>query len=156
MKESFALIFRQGRRPLTQEEQKRRMDEVGGWALQHINDGHGLDPRVLDDESRRLGDETSTDTHGDGHVTALNFIDAADFDDAVRLAKTHPGLRYRISRSPQVERPTRAGYSGTAGTFLMESQQGDVGAIEAPASRTISTSRRGQCCGRSTPIRSRP
>jgi hypothetical protein len=109
MKESFVLIFRQGRKQLTEEEQKRRTEEVRRWAIQHINDGHGLDPRVLDDGSRRLGDERPTGAHDDGPVIALNFIDATDFDDAVRVANTHPGLRYGIGievrrwRDPRVQ-----------------------------------------------------
>jgi hypothetical protein len=95
MKGSFVLIFRQGSRTLTDEEQKRRTEEVRAWAIQHINDGHRLDPRVLDDESRRVGDDASH-AGGDGRVTALNFIEAIDFDDAVKIASTHPGLRYGI------------------------------------------------------------
>jgi hypothetical protein len=108
MKESFVLIFRQGRRPLMEEEQKRRTEEVRQWAIRHINDGHGLDPRVLDDESRRLGDEAPPDAHGDRHVIALNFIDATDFDDAVRVANTHPGLRYGIGIEVRRWRDPRA------------------------------------------------
>jgi len=29
-------------------------------------------------------------------VIALNFIEAADFAEAVKIAKTHPGLRYGV------------------------------------------------------------
>jgi hypothetical protein len=108
MKESFVLIFRQGRRLLTEEDQKRRTEEVRQWAIRHINDGHGLDPRVLDEESRRLGDEVPTAAHGDGHVIALNFIDATNVDDAVRVASTHPGLRYGISVEVRRWRDPRA------------------------------------------------
>jgi hypothetical protein len=108
MKESFVLIFRQGRRPLMEEEQKRRTEEVRQWAIRHINDGHGLDPRVLDDESRCLGDEMPTGAHAAGHVIALNFIDATNLDDAVSVANTHPGLRYGISIEVRRWRDPRA------------------------------------------------
>jgi hypothetical protein len=95
MKESFVFIFRQGTRTLTEEEQKRRTEDVRDWAIKHINDGHGLDPRVLDNKSYRLGDD-APDADSDGQVIALNFIEATDFEDAVTIAKTHPGLGYGV------------------------------------------------------------
>jgi hypothetical protein len=95
VKHSYVFIFRQGSRMLTGEEQQRRTEEVRDWAIKHIKDGHGLDPRVLDDESHRLGDAAAT-ADSDGQVIALNFIEATDDDDAVTLAKTHPGLHYGV------------------------------------------------------------
>jgi hypothetical protein len=92
MKAGFVLIFRQGTKTLSEDEQKRRTEEVRGWALQQIKDGRGLEPRVLGDQSIRLGDSAS-----DGVVIALNFIHATDFDEAVNIARTHPGLRYGVS-----------------------------------------------------------
>jgi hypothetical protein len=107
MNGSFVFIFRQGSSSLTEEEQKRRTEEVRDWATQHIKDGHGLDPRVLDNESLRLGDHA---THADteGQVIALNFIEATDFEDAVRIAKTHPGLRYGVRIEVRPWRDPRA------------------------------------------------
>jgi hypothetical protein len=58
-------------------------------------EGRGLEPRILNDECVRLG-ETSAISTGEGAVIALNFIQAADFSEAVAIAKTHPGLRYGI------------------------------------------------------------
>jgi hypothetical protein len=95
MKAGFVFIFRQGRKPLSEDEQKRRTEEVRAWALQQIKDGRGLEPRVLGDQSIRLGD--SAGATSDGAVIALNFIQATDFDEAVNIAKTHPGLRYGVS-----------------------------------------------------------
>ena len=108
MKGSFVFIFRQGSSGnLTDEEQKRRTEEVRDWATQHIKDGHGLDPRVLDNESRHLGDD-ATHSESDGPVIALNFIEATDFEDAVRMAKTHPGLRYGVRIEVRPWRDPRA------------------------------------------------
>jgi hypothetical protein len=113
MKESFVFIFRQGSRKLTEEEQKRRTEEVGAWARKHIEDGHGLDPRVLDSESYRLGDDT-TGAESDGQVIALNFIEGTDFDGVVNIARTHPGLRYGVRievrrwRDPRAQQPALA------------------------------------------------
>ena len=95
MKSGFVFIFRQGHKTLSEEEQKRRTEEVRVWALQQIKDGRGLEPRVLGDQSIRLGD--SAGAASSGSVIALNFIQATDFDEAVNIAKTHPGLRYGVS-----------------------------------------------------------
>ena len=95
MKAGFVLIFRQGHKTLSEEEQKRRTEEVRAWALKQIKDGRGLEPRVLGDQSIRLGD--SAGATSDGAVIALNFVQATDFDEAVNIAKTHPGLHYGVS-----------------------------------------------------------
>jgi len=96
VKESFVFIFRKGVRKLSEDEQKRRTEEVRAWALQQIADHRGLEPRVLDDESVRVGDNPANGIN-DGLVIALNFIEAKDFNEAVAIAKTHPGLRYGVS-----------------------------------------------------------
>lgn len=104
MKGSFVFIFRQGRK-LTEEEQKRRTEEVSAWARQRLNDDPSFDPRVLGEESSRVGDSVPTI---DGAVIALNFIQAADFNEAVVIAKTHPGLRYGVSIEVRPWRDPRA------------------------------------------------
>lgn len=95
VKGTFVLIFRQGNRRLSHEEQKSRTQEVRAWALQHVKE-HNLDPRILADESHRLGDDIGS-ANGAGSVIALNFLEAEDFAHAVQLAMTHPGLRYGVS-----------------------------------------------------------
>jgi hypothetical protein len=95
MKESFVFIFRQGDRKLTDVEQLRRTEEVRDWAIQRINESTALDPRVLDNESYHLGDER-TEHDSDGQVIALNFLEATSLDEAMAIAKTHPGLRYGV------------------------------------------------------------
>jgi hypothetical protein len=44
-------------------------------------------------------------------VIALNFIAAEDFDDAVRIAKTHPGLRYGVNIEVRPWKDPRASVS---------------------------------------------
>jgi len=95
MKKSFVFIFRQGSARLSDEEQKQRTEEVRGWALEQIKHGRNLEPRMLGDESYRLGVD-ARDKSDDGTVVALNFIDATDINEAVSIAKTHPGLRYGV------------------------------------------------------------
>jgi len=96
MKESFVFIFRQGTRRLTEAEQTQRTEEVRTWALQKLKENRGFDPRILGEEGYRLPTVTTGDLR-DGSVTALNFIEAKDLNEAVEIAKTHPGLRYGIS-----------------------------------------------------------
>jgi hypothetical protein len=95
MKSGFVFIFRKGNRILSEEEQKRRTEEVRAWALQE-GKAHDLEPRVLGDESLYLGDGDKN-LKGEGTVIALNFIRATDLDEAVKIAKSHPGLRYGVS-----------------------------------------------------------
>jgi len=95
MKKPFVFIFHKGSRNLSEEEEKRRTGEVRAWALQQIKEGRGLEPRILGDESVRL--EGTSASANDPLVIAFNFIEAADFSEAVTIAKTHPGLRYGVS-----------------------------------------------------------
>jgi hypothetical protein len=95
VKPSFVFIFRKSNRTLSEEEQKRRTEEVRAWALQEVK-AHDLEPRVLGDESLYLGDSVKG-SNGEATVIALNFIKAEDFDEAVKIAKSHPGLRYGVS-----------------------------------------------------------
>jgi len=95
MKKSFVFIFRKGSRTLSEEEQKRRTQEGRASALQQIKDGRGLEPRILEDESVRLADTSAT--ANDPQLIAFNFIEAADFSEAVTIAKSHPGLCYGVS-----------------------------------------------------------
>ena len=64
------------------------------WALKQVKDGRGLDPRVLGEESVRLGNGSIAIERS---VIALNFIEATDFSEGVKVAETHPGLRYGVN-----------------------------------------------------------
>ena len=92
MKGTFVLIFRKEQRELSHEEQQQRTEEVRAWVMQQIKDGRNLEPRVLGDESHSFGESANIDKP----VIALNFIEATDFSEAVKIAKTHPGLRYGV------------------------------------------------------------
>lgn len=94
MKETFVLIFREGTRRLSEEEQKSRTVAVRNWALQQAQ-LHNLDPRVLSDDSRQLGNDAHNNSQGN-RVIALNFLEAEDFNQAVQIAQNHPGLQYGV------------------------------------------------------------
>jgi len=93
--QSFVFIFRQGFTRLSDEEQKQRTEEVRRWALEQIKQGRNLEPRILGEESYRLGDDAHNKSD-ERTVVALNFIEATDVKEAVSIARTHPGLRYGV------------------------------------------------------------
>jgi hypothetical protein len=92
----FVLLFQQGRN-LSEEEQKRRADEIKAWAVHAVAEGWNPEPRALGKESYHLGPEgesASAQMSGDGLILVLLFIEASDFNEAVAIAKGHPAMRY--------------------------------------------------------------
>jgi catechol 2,3-dioxygenase-like lactoylglutathione lyase family enzyme len=95
----FAFFFRQSRQ-LSEAEQKQRSAEVVAWVKQQIAEGRKLEPRVLATENELVVSEenkSSASTNSGGTLVAINFLEAKDFEEAVKIAKTHPGLRYGVS-----------------------------------------------------------
>lgn len=96
----FVLLFRQSPTRLSEAEQKRRAEEVRAWALQQNDDGRKLDPRILGQENYRVGPDgkgSPVGETGDGLLVAITFLEAREFAEAVRIADSHPGLRYGVS-----------------------------------------------------------
>lgn len=94
---TFVFIFRQSPAELSLSDQKRRAEEVRAWAQRQNSKGHKLDPRMLGDNSYRIGPGDHEAPGGTGvgeRLTAILFVEARDFAEAVSIAKTHPGLRY--------------------------------------------------------------
>jgi hypothetical protein len=92
MKQQFVFLFRRGSRTLSAEEQSQLTLEIRTWAKQWIDGGSSLDPRALSQDSFWIAPDSSG--KGERPVTNLLFLAAKDFDDAVRIAKTHPGARH--------------------------------------------------------------
>jgi hypothetical protein len=94
----FVFLFRQSS-PLSEAERKRRAEEVRAWAMQLNRDGHKLDPRILGEEKHQIGadgKESSAGQSQEAPLSAILFVEAHDFAEAVRIAKSHPALRYGI------------------------------------------------------------
>jgi len=87
-------IFRQGTRELSPEELSRRLDEIKAWAAALNKEGRKLDPRALSQETYRLAPEGESGANPERLVTNLLFLEASDVDEAMKIAKTHPGTRY--------------------------------------------------------------
>lgn len=96
----FVFIFRQSKHPMTQEQLKRRAEEVRAWALQLRHEGHTLEPHLLGEErflETPTGSDGSDAAAGDDPVTAVLIVDFPRFEEATKAARTHPGLRYGVS-----------------------------------------------------------
>lgn len=97
----FVIIFRQPTdRPLSADELKARADATRPWAQQWNEDGHNLTPRILTPESRWYsgdGRGGAAPTTATGPVTALLFLEAADVEQAVAIARSHPAIHYGAS-----------------------------------------------------------
>jgi len=91
----FVFIFRQGTAAqVSPEEQAKRHEEILAWARKWIAEGYSFDPRRLGEEAYRIAPDGGGDDAGERTIVNLLFLTAKDFDDAVRIAKTHPGARY--------------------------------------------------------------
>lgn len=98
--QQFVIIFRQGLKQLTESDLKKRAEETRVWAQSQNAAGHKLDPRILASESYWSGAEGSSGlvpTADTGPVTALLFLEALDFAQAVTVAQAHPAVRYGAS-----------------------------------------------------------
>jgi hypothetical protein len=93
----FVMIFRQGPRPLTDTDQRRRAEEIRAWARRQNAAGHNLDPHTLAPESAHRGLESSSATPADAWpITALLFLEAYDLAEAAQVAGSHPGPHYGV------------------------------------------------------------
>jgi hypothetical protein len=95
----YVFIFQQGNRTLSEEDEKRRALEVRAWALRQISEGRKLDPRLMASDYRRVSEEGENNSPlpTDSPTAAILFLEANDLNEAVDIAKTHPGLRYGVS-----------------------------------------------------------
>ena len=96
----FVFIFRQAHHPLTDGQQKQRLEEVRTWALKLGSEGHTLDPRILGPESSVLeaAGDSGRVTEGLGDpLIALLIVDFASMEDAKKAAEIHPGRHYGVS-----------------------------------------------------------
>jgi hypothetical protein len=95
----YALIFHvSSSRTLTSQEQQQRQVEIAAWAKQVTDMGVRLDPRALGETAANLsveGDKiVSHEGSSDPTFRNLVFFDSASKDQAVNIARIHPGLHY--------------------------------------------------------------
>ena len=95
----YALIFHtNANRPLTPKEHQQRQAEIAAWAKQVTDMGVALDPRALGDTAANLsleGDKiVDHQDSSDPTFRNLVFFDSASKDQALHIARTHPGLHF--------------------------------------------------------------
>jgi len=93
----YALIFH-STRTLTPEELEQRKVEIAAWAKQVTDMGITLDPRALGETAANFsveGDKiVSHEGSSDPTFGNLVFFDSPSRDQAVNIARIHPGLHY--------------------------------------------------------------
>jgi hypothetical protein len=96
----YALIF-QATRTLTPEEQKQRSVDIAAWVKKVTDMGIILDPRNFGDTlaSFALEDSKVVARNGAGgpKPATIVFFDAPTSEQAVDIARIHPGLHYGVT-----------------------------------------------------------
>lgn len=96
----YALLFH-ATRTLTPEELQQRKLDIAAWVNRVTDMGITLDPRALGDTAATLSAEGSeiVARKGSNDPTLRNlvFFDSASRDQAVDIARIHPGLRYGVT-----------------------------------------------------------
>ncbi len=94
----YALVFYPSSRTLTPEELKQRQVEILEWVKEVTAMGIDLDPRSFTAPAARLsisGGEVVSGSEAAGSTfTNVVFFDSASEEQAMHIAKTHPGLHY--------------------------------------------------------------
>ena len=95
----FVVLFRQGPFDLNPGQQKKRFEETRDWVRRYNAAGIQFEPRILGEPSRRAGPTQPGAPAADPAwpVTATLFVEAPDFEQAVRAAEDHPARRYGAS-----------------------------------------------------------
>ncbi len=95
----YALIFHtNANRTLTPKELQQRQVEITAWAKQVTDMGVTLDPRALGETAANFsvqGDKiVSHEGSSDPTFRNLVFFESPSRDQAVNIARIHPGLHY--------------------------------------------------------------
>lgn len=88
--QTYVILFRKAGPAPTDAERRQVGAEVAPWAQALNAAGHELVPHILAAESAHCGEPVDAAPP----VTALLLLKAHDFDEAARIAATHPGTRY--------------------------------------------------------------
>jgi hypothetical protein len=96
----YALLFHTSR-TLTPDEQKQRALDIAAWVKGVTEMGVTLDPRSLGETAANFSAEGSeiVSRHGSSDPTFSNivFFDSSSREQAVEIARKHPGLHYGVT-----------------------------------------------------------
>jgi len=95
----YVLIFRPTR-ALTADEAKQRAVEIPAWVKRVNGMGITIDPKALSASAVRLSQQNGSVVRQEGSadptLTNLVFFDAAGEEQALEVARIHPGLHYGV------------------------------------------------------------
>jgi hypothetical protein len=102
----FAIFFRTGPRPLSDDELARRAAAVRAW-VNDANQRGVLDhPHLLDDAGVVVAsDRSAAPIVREGALATVLIVRAADLDAAVAVARSHPGLDFGSSAEVRPLKP---------------------------------------------------
>jgi hypothetical protein len=96
----YALLFHTSR-TLTPDEQKQRALDIAAWVKGVTEMGVALDPRSLGETAANFSTEGGeiVSRHGSSDPTFSNivFFDCSSREQAVEIARRHPGLHYGVT-----------------------------------------------------------
>jgi hypothetical protein len=96
----YALLFHTSR-TLTADEQKQRAADIAAWVKSVTEMGVALDPRSLGETaanfSTERGEIVSRNGSGDPTFSNIVFFDCSSREQAVEIARRHPGLKYGVT-----------------------------------------------------------
>jgi hypothetical protein len=96
----YVLIFRPTH-PLTADERKQRSVEIPAWVKRVSDMGIPIDPKALAPPAVRLSQQNGSilteEGSADPTLTNLVFFDAAGQEQALEVARLHPGLHYGVN-----------------------------------------------------------
>jgi hypothetical protein len=96
----YALLFH-STRALTPEELKQRAIEIAAWVKQVTGMGITLDPRSLGETATTFsveGDEVAARMgSSDPTLSTIVFFDSQSTDQALNIARKHPGMHYGVT-----------------------------------------------------------
>jgi hypothetical protein len=96
----YALLFHTSR-SVTPEEQKQRTVEIAAWVKQVTEMGITLDPRSLGETAANFAAKGTEIISANGSIdpslSNIVFFDSPSRDQAVDIARIHPGLHYGVT-----------------------------------------------------------
>jgi hypothetical protein len=96
----YALVFR-STRTLTPEELMQRPVEIAAWVKRVTNMGITLEPRNLGETAANFSAEgsevVSRKGPSDPTLSTIVFFDSSSRDQAVNIARMHPGMHYGVT-----------------------------------------------------------
>ncbi|WP_363796412.1 hypothetical protein ABU614_13535 [Lysobacter firmicutimachus] len=95
---TYVMLFRRNRQqPLAPADELRMKQNIAFWVEQKIDAGHRLVPHSLSTDSHHVGPHSDLVRSDDLLVSGLLFFVADSYEQAVRVAESHPATDFGFS-----------------------------------------------------------